>query len=100
MPAGRQYSRARWLAGRTLSARLITGVLLLLVGACAVIGLVTYLAVRGSMISALDGQLRSASGTYTSCIEATHEDATGQGSPAMRHRPHHSGTLGTAISEA
>ena len=79
MPAGQQRPRGRWLAGRTLSARLITGVLLLLVGACAVIGLVTYLAVRGSMVSALDGQLRSASGTYASCIEATHEDATGQG---------------------
>src|SRR6516162_2366911 len=79
MPAGQQRPRGRWLAGRTLSARLITGVLLLLVGACAVIGLVTYLAVRSSMVSALDAQLRSASGTYVSCIEATHEDATGQG---------------------
>src|SRR5215471_6899263 len=83
MPAGQQRPRGRWLAARTLSARLITGVLLLLVGACTVIGLVTYLAVRGSMVSALDGQLRSASGTYASCIEATHEDAAGQGgSPA------------------
>ena len=67
---------ARWLAGRTLSARLITGVLLLLVGACAVIGVVTYLAIRGSMVSALDGQLRSASGTYAGCIEAAHQDTT------------------------
>ena len=77
--AGRQRPRASWLAGRTLSARLITGVLLLLVGACAIIGVVTYLAVRGSMVSALDGQLRSASITYVTCIEATHQDATGQG---------------------
>ena len=64
--------------GRTLSARLITGVLLLLVGACAVIGVVTYLAIRGSMVSVLDGQLRSSSGTYAGCIENTHQDATGQ----------------------
>ena len=42
--------------GRTLSARLITGVLLLLIGACAVIGAVSYLAIRGSMVSSLDGQ--------------------------------------------
>jgi two-component system OmpR family sensor kinase len=77
--ADRQRPRAGWLAGRTLSARLITGVLLLLVGACAIIGVATYLAVRGSMVSALDGQLRSASSTYVSCIEATHQDATGQG---------------------
>ncbi len=77
--AGPQRPRASWLAGRTLSARLITGVLLLLVGACAIIGVVTYLAVRDSMVSTLDGQLRSASSTYVSCIEATHQDATGQG---------------------
>jgi len=68
---------ARWLAGRTLSARLITGVMLLLVGACAVIGVVTYLAIRGSMVSALDGQLRSSSGTYAGCIESTHQTSAG-----------------------
>jgi len=76
--AGRQRPRASWLAGRTLSARLITGVLLLLVGACAIIGVVTYLAVRDSMVSALDGQLRSASSTYASCIENAGQDTTGQ----------------------
>ena len=84
MSAGRETGprrpRASWLAGRTLSARLITGVLLLLLGACAVIGVVTYLTVSGSMVSGLDGQLRSASSTYVSCIEATHQDATDQGS--------------------
>ena len=84
-PAGNRR-RARWRglrlsrlgAGRTLSARLITGVLLLLVGACAIIGVVTYLVIRGSMVSALDGQLRSSSGTYAGCIETTHQDGTGQ----------------------
>ena len=69
---------ARWLAGRTLGARLITGVLLLLVGACAIIATVTYLAIRGSMVSALDGQLRSASGTYAGCIENAHQDTASQ----------------------
>jgi two-component system, OmpR family, sensor kinase len=64
---------------RTLSARLITGVLLLLVGACAVIGVVTYLAIRGSMVTALDGQLRSSSGNYASCMEHYNQDTTGQG---------------------
>ncbi len=76
---------ARWLAGRTLSARLITGVLLLLVGACAVIGVVTYLAIRGSMVSALDGQLRSSSGTYAGCIENERQGTTGQA--GGRHQP-------------
>ncbi|HLI42154.1 MAG TPA: HAMP domain-containing sensor histidine kinase [Streptosporangiaceae bacterium] len=71
--------RARWLAGRTLSARLTAGVVVLLLGAFAVIGAVTYLAVQGSMISAVDGQLRSASDTYVACMEAAgHGDAGGQ----------------------
>jgi two-component system OmpR family sensor kinase len=64
---------------RTLGARLITGILLLLVGACTVIGVVTYLAIRSSMVSALDGQLRSASGTYAGCMEANNQGTTGQG---------------------
>jgi two-component system, OmpR family, sensor kinase len=76
--AGGSRRWASWLAGRTLSARLITGVLLLLVGAFAIIGLVTYLAIRGSMVSALDGQLRSSSGTYAGCMEQAHQDTTGQ----------------------
>jgi len=73
---------ARWLdfwSGRTLSARLIAGVLVLLVGACAIIGAVTYLAIRSSMVSALDGQLRSSSGTYAGCIENSGQDTAGQG---------------------
>jgi two-component system OmpR family sensor kinase len=78
MSGGRQRLRARWLSGRTLSARLIAGVLLLLVGACAVIGVVTYLAVRGSMVSALDGQLRGSSGTFAACIENSNDDVTGR----------------------
>src|SRR5579875_1511242 len=53
---GLKRPRTRWLAGRTLSARLIAGV-------------VTYLAVQGSMVSALDTQLRGSSGTYAGCIE-------------------------------
>ncbi|HEV2252929.1 MAG TPA: HAMP domain-containing sensor histidine kinase [Streptosporangiaceae bacterium] len=80
--ADRIRGRSRWLAGRTLSARLIAGVLLLLLGACAVIGVVTYLAVRDSMVSTVDQQLRSASATYAICIESNHQDSTGpQGGP-------------------
>jgi two-component system, OmpR family, sensor kinase len=73
----RTRGRSRWLAGRTLSARLIAGVLLLLLGACAVIGVVTYLAVRDSMVSVVDQQLRSASATYAICIESNHQGSTG-----------------------
>jgi len=71
----------RWVvfwSGRTLSARLIAGVLLLLAGACAIIGVVTFLAIRGSMVSALDAQLRSASDTYAGCMENSRQDTTGQ----------------------
>jgi two-component system OmpR family sensor kinase len=71
-----RWAPRRLALGRTLSARLIIGVLLLLVGACAVIGVVTYIAVRNSMVSAIDDQLRSASFTYTSCIEHYGEDKT------------------------
>jgi two-component system, OmpR family, sensor kinase len=94
MSAGRRADhirwRSRWLAGRTLSARLIAGVLLLLLGACAVIGVVTYLAVRDSMVSTVDQQLRGASATYTICIESHHEDSTGPqgGGP---YQPGHQG---------
>jgi len=82
----RPWARRRlaFWSGRTLGARLITGVLLLLIGACAVIGVVTYLAIRGSMVSALDGQLRSSSGTYATCIETSHQATTGQGSPSAQ----------------
>jgi two-component system OmpR family sensor kinase len=79
--ANRARGRSRWLAGRTLSARLIAGVLLLLLGGCAIIGVVTYLAVRDSMVSTVDQQLRSASSTYAICIESHHQSPTGpQGS--------------------
>jgi two-component system OmpR family sensor kinase len=89
MSGGRRADRIpagpRWLAGRTLGARLIAGVLLLLLGACAVIGVGTYLTVRGSMVSSVDQQLRSTSATYAICIETSHQAPTGaqggQGQP-------------------
>jgi two-component system OmpR family sensor kinase len=59
----------RWLNRRTLSGRLITGVVLLLALACAVIGITTYLVLGKSLIKVLDGQLEAASGRYASCIE-------------------------------
>ena len=72
-------SLGRLVRRRTLSARLIIGVLVLLTGACAVIGVVTYLVVQHSMVSSLDDQLRGSSGNYVSCIEQEqsrgHQDA-------------------------
>ena len=87
-PAGRNRPPwARWRdfwSGRTLGTRLITGVLLLLVGACAAIGVVTYFAIRGSMVSSLDGQVRSSSGTYATCIENTRQATAGRGGAPVR----------------
>ena len=64
--AGRLRS---WLAGRTLSARLIAGLLALLAVACACVGLVTYVALRGFLFHGLDGQLSAAKARYVNCVQ-------------------------------
>jgi two-component system, OmpR family, sensor kinase len=58
-----------WARGRTLSAKLIAIVAVLLAGACAIIGFITYVAVRGSLVSALDGQLATAGDNYAYCVD-------------------------------
>src|SRR6266536_987296 len=58
-----------WLAGRTLSARLIAGLLALLAVACACVGLVTYVALRGFLFHGLDGQLSAAKARYVNCVQ-------------------------------
>jgi two-component system, OmpR family, sensor kinase len=80
--SGRWLS-GRWLAGRTLSARLIAGVMLLLAGACAVIGVVTYVAVRHSMVSSLDAQLQGATTNYVRCINMVEQRAGSPGHPGL-----------------
>src|SRR5258707_15628624 len=64
-PAGRLR---RWLAGRTLRGRLIAGLLALLFVACATVGVVTYLALRGFLLGQLDDQLTAASVRYAECV--------------------------------
>jgi two-component system OmpR family sensor kinase len=69
-PAGRRRAGLRgWLAGRTLRGRLIAGLVALLAVACACVGLVTYLALRGFLFSSLDQQLSSARSRYASCVQ-------------------------------
>lgn len=63
-----QRRPARWLAGRTLRGRLIAGLLALLAMACAVVGLVSYLALHSFLLGQLDGQLATASQRYTGCL--------------------------------
>src|ERR1022692_1673817 len=59
----------RWLAGRTLRGRLIAGLLALLAVACACVGIVTYLALRGALLDQLDSQLTAASQRYLNCVQ-------------------------------
>ena len=61
-----------WLAGRTLRGRLIAGLVALLAVACACVGLVTYLALRGFLFDSLDQQLSVASQRYAACMQ--HQD--------------------------
>jgi len=69
--AGRQGARLRrWLAGRTLRGRLITGLVALLAVACAAVGLVTYLALRGFLFQQLDEQLMAAAQRYAACVQS------------------------------
>jgi two-component system, OmpR family, sensor kinase len=58
-----------WLAGRTLRGRLIAGLVSLLAVACACVGLVTYLALRGFLFNSLDQQLGNARHRYDSCVQ-------------------------------
>ncbi len=68
-PNGRRPGGLRsWLAGRTLRGRLIAGLLTLLAVACAGVGLVTYIALRGFLFHSLDGQLSGASTRYVGCV--------------------------------
>jgi two-component system OmpR family sensor kinase len=52
---------------RTLRGRLIAGLLTLLIGACATVGLVTYLAVRDSLSGGLSNDLQTATGLAYEC---------------------------------
>jgi two-component system, OmpR family, sensor kinase len=57
-----------WLAGRTLRGRLIAGLVALLAVACAAVGIVTYLSLRGYLLGQLDGNLQAASARFTMCV--------------------------------
>ena len=73
VPGGTQPTPAsgprRWLAGRTLRGRLIAGLVTLLFLACATVGIVTYVALRGALLNQLDNQLLAASGRYVNCVD-------------------------------
>jgi two-component system OmpR family sensor kinase len=62
-------SLSRWLAGRTLRSRLIAGLVALLALSCALVGVVTYIAVRGFLFHQLGQQLSEAAQRYKTCVE-------------------------------
>ena len=74
-------SRIRFVP-RTLRGRPIAGLLTLLIGACATVGLVTYLAVRDSLSGALNNDLQTATGLAYEC----HSPNPGN-DPGMTGRP-------------
>jgi two-component system OmpR family sensor kinase len=87
----RLLPRARLLP-RTLRGRLIAGLMALLAVACAVVGLVTYLAVQKSLSSELNSQLQTATSLAYNCWRSEDGDnpaakpATGP-SPATEAKP-------------
>ena len=72
-----------WLAGRTLRGRLIAGLVALLAVACAAVGIVTYLSLRGFLLGQLDDQLQAASARFTMCVNA----AARRPAAGLRQRP-------------
>ena len=68
MPA-RSALAPRKLLPTTLRGKLIAGLVALLTAACAAVGVVTYLAVQGSLSRELNSQLQTASGLAHSCWE-------------------------------
>ena len=62
-------SITRWLAGRTLRSRLIVGLVALLALSCALVGVVTYVALRGFLFHQLSQQLSAAAERYRTCVE-------------------------------
>jgi two-component system OmpR family sensor kinase len=89
--ANRAVNLARKLLPRTLRARLIAGLLVLLVVTCAAVGLATAAALRHFLVDRLDQQLTEAGGRYAASLEHT---GTGAGPDTRAQTP---GTLGVRL---
>lgn len=75
----------RWLAGRTIRARLIAGLLALFTLASVGVGVATTIALSGFLLSKLDEQVVNAGGTLTETIE--HPPASGPGAEGESANP-------------
>jgi two-component system, OmpR family, sensor kinase len=67
----RRHPLGRWPIPRTLSGRLIAGLVALLAIACASVGLVTYLAVQRSLGDELTNQLQTVTSIANNCMDST-----------------------------
>jgi two-component system OmpR family sensor kinase len=86
--ANRALRARHWLAGRTLRARLIGGLLALLALSCATVGLVTYTHLHSVLIGQLDTELTSANTRYAGCFSPTADhDHHGLGEPLPGSQP-------------
>jgi two-component system, OmpR family, sensor kinase len=88
MTTRRPPGRARrWLAGRTLRARLIAGLLALLALACAAVGLVTYTHLHSVLIDQLDTELTTANLRYSGCFSPHPQGDDDGAPPGPSHQP-------------
>jgi two-component system, OmpR family, sensor kinase len=60
---------AGWRPARSLSGRLIAGLVALLALGCATVGVVTYLAIQRALSNELDNQLQAATSVANTCLD-------------------------------
>src|ERR1700758_3671044 len=58
-----------WRPARSLSGRLIAGLVALLALGCATVGLVTYVAIQRALTNELDNQLEAATSVANNCLD-------------------------------
>jgi two-component system OmpR family sensor kinase len=80
--AARQPAGRRWLAGSTLRARLIAGLLAIFTLASLGVGVITTVALSGFLLSRLDQQVATAGQILTESIEHPQGPEPGQGQNA------------------
>jgi two-component system OmpR family sensor kinase len=75
----------RWLARGSLSARLVASLVLLVILACAVVGVATYIVLSKSLLNTLNAQLQAATSRYyAACLEHYGTPSPG---PAQTYSP-------------
>jgi two-component system OmpR family sensor kinase len=72
------WLRRFFVRDRTLRARLTVGMVVVLLAACAVLGVASELFLREFLLARLDGQLVAAGGRYSASLEHDHQPDTGR----------------------